>query len=194
MKALGKGSIASRVKIALDVASVVLWVVAAALSALIVVYGVLWVLVFAGLMDRSALAAFEGNIRITDQDVSGEQGWPAAVPALLIGVITVGGGLIIVSRLRCLFAGFSSGEPFRREYADHLRVIWITMTVMELSRYVLFAIMGAFLATSGDAAEADATLRLEVNISAWLSIFVLIVLAEVFREGARLKEEQELTI
>ena len=28
----------------------------------------------------------------------------------------------------------------------------------------------------------------------WLSIFVLIVIAEVFREGARMKEEAELTV
>jgi Protein of unknown function (DUF2975) len=194
MKALGKGSISSRVKIVLDIARVVLWVVAAALAALIVVYTVLWALVVAGLMDRSALAGFEGNIRFADQDVGGDHGWPAAIPALLAGVITVGGGLIIVGRLRKLFAGFSSGEPFRREYATHLRVIWITMMVMELSRYALLALMGGLLATFGDPVDTDATLRVQVNISAWLSIFVLIVLAEVFREGARLKEEQELTI
>jgi hypothetical protein len=35
---------------------------------------------------------------------------------------------------------------------------------------------------------------LSVDPSTWGSILILIVLAEVFREGARLKEEQELTI
>jgi hypothetical protein len=35
---------------------------------------------------------------------------------------------------------------------------------------------------------------MRVDLSTWGSILILIVLAEVFREGARLKEEQELTI
>ena len=36
--------------------------------------------------------------------------------------------------------------------------------------------------------------RRSIRLSTWGSILILIVLAEVFREGARLKEEQELTI
>jgi hypothetical protein len=32
------------------------------------------------------------------------------------------------------------------------------------------------------------------DLSTWTSILVLIVLAEVFREGARLREDQDLTI
>jgi hypothetical protein len=193
MKALGKGSIASRVKVGLDIARIVLWAVAAAVAAIAVVYAVLWALVAAGMLDHAGLAAFEGNIRFQDQDV-GDHGWPVVVPALLAGAIIVGGGLIIVSRLRSLFAGFSSGEPFRREYADHLRVIWITMLVMELSRYALLLTMGVLIAAFGEPIDRDATLNLQINVSAWLSIFVLIVLAEVFREGARMREEQELTI
>ena len=39
-----------------------------------------------------------------------------------------------------------------------------------------------------------AGLTLKIDLSTWGSILILIVLAEVFREGARLKEEQELTI
>jgi hypothetical protein len=39
-------------------------------------------------------------------------------------------------------------------------------------------------------------LRVEMNValSTWIAILILIVLAEVFREGARLKRDQDLTI
>jgi hypothetical protein len=46
----------------------------------------------------------------------------------------------------------------------------------------------------GEPVGSDLTFQIEIDLSTWLSIFVLIALAEVFREGARLKEEQELTI
>jgi hypothetical protein len=54
--------------------------------------------------------------------------------------------------------------------------------------------MGVLIAAFGEPIDRDTTLNLQINVSAWLSIFVLIVLAEVFREGARMREEQELTI
>ena len=193
MKALGKDSIASSVKIALDISRVVLWACAAALGAATLAYLAMLGLLSAGRLDPSVLASIEGNIRFGDEDVGGF-GWPAVIPALLAGGLLIGGALVIVGRLRKLFEGFSSGEPFRREYADHLRVIWITMLVIELARFALLALMGVLITMSGGVADRDAIFRVEIDVSTWLSIFILIVLAEVFREGARLKEEQELTI
>ena len=34
----------------------------------------------------------------------------------------------------------------------------------------------------------------DVSLSAWFSILIIVVLAEVFREGSRLRGEAELTI
>ena len=51
-----------------------------------------------------------------------------------------------------------------------------------------------FARLDASGATQDANLTLKVDLSTWGSILILIVLAEVFREGARLKEEQELTI
>jgi hypothetical protein len=98
--------------------------------------------------------------------------------------------------LRRLFDSFTSGEPFRRENAQHLRVIWITMVVMEVARYALLALIGIFMGVFGPPSSvASATFSIDSdNFGNWLSILILVVLAEVFREGARLKEEQELTI
>jgi hypothetical protein len=203
MNALGKGSIASIIRVALLVAWIGLWVAAAILAVIVVVYSIILVLIGAGMIDASLLEGGAGNIRLdggrgggdfhVTYDQPGGATWPVAVPALLIGAVAIAGALVIVWRLRRLFESFSSGEPFRRENAHHLRAIWITMLAIEIARYLLMALTGVLLSVYGGP-DVEANYTLTVDLSTWGSILILIVLAEVFREGARLKEEQELTI
>lgn len=205
MKALGKGSVASIVQIGLSVAWWALWIATAVWGVLMISYAVFMLLVGAGVIDPAAIPAVDRSEGVHVEVAGIDQNalrdlqwtdWQIFVPALLAGAVTIGGSLMIVSRLRRLFSAFSSGEPFRRENAQHLRVIWITMVVMELSRYALLAATGIFVGVFG-APDSVANASFSVdgeNFSSWMSILVLIVLAEVFREGARLKEEQELTI
>lgn len=202
MRALGKGSVASVVEVALTIAWVVLWAALAALILGALCYAGLYALIGTGAVDASVLTGGDGQIRVGggegDFHLSYDQAagatWPVVVPALVIGAVFLVGALVIVGRLRRLFDSFTSGEPFRRENATHLRVIWITMLAMEIARYVLLAGVAAMFAAVGVPQGADADFNINIDLSTWLSIAVLIVLAEVFREGARMKEEQELTI
>ena len=202
MKALGKGSIASVVEVGLTIAWYVLWACLVALAVAAIGYGALHVLIGMGVVDANVLTGGETQVRVggvggdSDFTYDGPGGatWPIVVPALVIGAVVIVGALVIVGRLRRLFDSFTSGEPFRRENADHLRVIWVTMLAMEIARYALLAAIGAVIATVGAPAGAEANFNINIDLSTWMSIAVLIVLAEVFREGARLKEEQELTI
>ena len=207
MKALGKGSIASIVQIGLSIAWVVLWVAFAIWAAAALAYLAFMLLVTAGVVDPATLPAVEQGdgrgieIRIAGIDATGLRhlawtDWHIFAPALLAGGVTIGGSVVIVGRLRRLFDSFTSGEPFRRENANHLRAIWVTMVVMEVSRYALLTLTGILLGVFGppdSVSSASFSIDSE-NFSSWMSILILIVLAEVFREGARLKEEQELTI
>ena len=86
------------------------------------------------------------------------------------------------------------GQPFGKENATHLRAIWMTMIGIEVARYLLLALTGFLLATFGGPLAQNADIKLSINLSTWASILILVVLAEVFREGARMKAEQELTI
>jgi len=200
MKALGKGSLASIVKVLLDICWVVLWV-----ALVCVGLGALGYLAFLGLVgsglvegplplgEDSHLSVKGETIDLTYENLGGAS-WPIVIPGLATALVAVGGALIIVDRLRRLFQTFTSGEPFRRENAIHLRVIWITMLVIELSRYALFAAIASIVAVFGHPDQSVLKFDPSLNLTTWMSILVLIVLAEVFREGARLKEEQELTI
>ena len=205
MKALGKGSIASIVQVGLSFAWIVLWVVFIAWAAVAVSYLVFILLTTIGVIDPATIPAIDSSDQIHIQIQGIDPGalrelkwtdWHIFAPAILVGGVTIGGSLIIVGRLRRLFNSFSTGDPFRRENATHLRVIWITMVAIELSRYALLATLGVLLGMFG-APDSVASASFSIdgdNFSNWMSILIVIVLAEVFREGARLKEEQELTI
>jgi hypothetical protein len=207
MKALGKGSVASIVQVGLSIARWVLLVAAVLWAAATLAYAIFMGLDAAGVIDAASIPAVEGgqngaiSIQVSGFDPEAFRAlkwtdWQIIAPGLLAGIVGIVGSLIIVERLRKLFESFSSGEPFRRENAQHLRAIWITMVVMELSRYAVQAILGLALGVFGapdSVGRASFSLSSD-NLSSWLSILILIVLAEVFREGARMKEEQELTI
>lgn len=204
MKALGKGSIASAIRIGLAFAWYILWVVAVGIVCGAIAYGGILILVANGSIDPALLQGGSGDLELgpngggdfhVTYDQPGGGTWPVVVPFILIMAVAVAGSLIIVWRLRRLFDSFSSGAPFQRENATHLRVIWITMIAIEIARYVLTASTAGLVMAFGELQGVGVRdVALSVDLSTWGSILILIVLAEVFREGARLKEEQELTI
>jgi hypothetical protein len=200
VKALGRGSIASFIKIALEIIWVLLWIAAIAIGLGALAYGVTWLGVSLGwwpadIFGRGGEITVDGGAVEANARASFSLDQPQlALPALVAAAVMVAGGLLIVKQLRTLFANFTSGEPFRQENAHCLRVIWVTLLVVELSRMFLGVATGAVIAAVG--LPADNTLRVDVRIavSTWVAIVILIVLAEVFREGARMKAEQDLTI
>jgi Protein of unknown function (DUF2975) len=206
MKALGKGSFASIVEVALTIAWILLWVALGLLALAAVSYGAILGLSAAGVIDPGDLAQAEralGNFGVRVSGVAVDAlsplewtDWQIIVPGILAGFVAIGGSLVIVSRLRKLFESFRSAEPFRRENAIHLRVIWLTMVIVEVTRYALLILMVSQVGMLRDskAASAASFSISSDSFSTWMSIAILIVLAEVFREGARMKEEQELTI
>jgi hypothetical protein len=198
VKALGRGSIASWLEIALNIVWVILWVLLAGVVVGAVAYAVVMGLIAAGILPAALLEGGRGHVQSGGASISfdtdGGMAWQIVAPALAAAAAAVAGGLIIVDRLKRLFASFRSAEPFRKENATHLRVIWVTMLAIELSRYVLLGLTGLLIATFGEPTGTNWTFNLHINLMTIAAILVLIVLAEVFREGARLREEQDLTI
>ncbi len=198
MKALGKGSIAEIVRVGLMVAWWVLWFCAFCLAIGAVGYGIFLLVSSTSAVGANLIPEGTGHVRINGDNVTyndlSSWTWPVVVPAFLIGAVAIVGALMIVWRLRRLFDSFSTGEPFKKENANHLRAIWITMLGIEIMRYLLLGLTSVLMAATDTPLADSAEFELRIDFSTWGSILILIVLAEVFREGARLKEEQELTI
>ncbi len=103
--------------------------------------------------------------------------------------------LVIISQLRLICATLINGDPFVPENARRLRVIWIAVAASEIFR--LLANIGlSSLYAKGETMTGAASQDLLINLRpyVWLFVLVLIVLAEVFREGARLRQEQKFTV
>ena len=174
MRALGPGSVSSFLKIILDVVYVAFWV--AAIAGLVLTLGVLIFDFNPGLLSKSV------HLNLDPKDT------PAmVVMALAAFTAYTVAVLIIVERLRRIFSTLTAGDPFHPENVRRLRVIGLMLILLEVGRYPL-GVAKAVLAPGADGASFSP------NPTAWFAVLVVFVLAEVFREGARLRREAELTI
>ncbi|PHR60147.1 MAG: hypothetical protein COA43_07550 [Robiginitomaculum sp.] len=103
--------------------------------------------------------------------------------------------LVILKQLRLICQTLVSGDPFVPENAQRLRVIWIAVAIAEILRLVSATGLATLHANGQNIVDApDQTLTMDLRLYVWFSVLVLIVLSEVFREGARLRQEQKLTV
>lgn len=176
VRTLGPGSLSSLLKAVLDVVWVLMLVTLAILAAGLL-YGVL--AAFNPDMPFAHRVRFDGLDRL--------QAWAVVLARMGTAVLFVGGVLVIVSGLRRIFATLKAGDPFHPDNVTRLRIVAGGLAWMEVVRYMVWT-LGALLPPQ---AAPD---RPILSLTAWFSILVVVVLAEVFREGARLRRESELTI
>jgi hypothetical protein len=175
MRALGPGSISSFLKLVLDVVYAVLCVGVAG-SAVLVVAALL--LTFnPALLDK--LTGGEAAAQILLRG-------PVLAGGLIAGGLSMAAVLVIVDRLRRIFLTLMAGDPFHPDNVRRLRVIGLMLAGLELLRYLVWAL--------GSALPGINKVEPRLSLTAWFSVLVVFVLAEVFREGARLRREAELTI
>lgn len=122
--------------------------------------------------------------------------WTIAVPYLAFAVIGTRGALKIVERLQRIFASFVANEPFAPENAIHLRSIWVTLVVVEISRIVAWVLMHGLTAlfAANESITFPKGLGDPLDLVRLFLVFVVLILAEVFRRGTQLRNEAELTV
>jgi hypothetical protein len=172
MRTLGPGSVSSFLKMILDVAFVALWAVF-----VIVCFAALGALLLSFNPDLLREMTFDGAEDLPKG--------PLLAGAVASGAVYVGGILMIVARLRRMFATLTAGDPFHPDNVRRLRFIAAVLAGLEIGRYVFRSI--AMALQVGDKG-------LGFTLTSWFSVLVVLVLAEVFREGARLRRDAELTI
>ncbi|RAK59491.1 DUF2975 domain-containing protein [Phenylobacterium hankyongense] len=175
MRALGPGSVSSFLKVILDVvyAALVIGVAAAGLMTLLA-------LLFSFNPDLMAKVSF----RPDGVDLANRG--PVLAGGLLAAALYMGGVLIIIGALRRIFVTLTAGDPFHPDNVARLRLIGVMLAALELGRYVVWGI--------GNWMPWVKRVDSNFSLTAWFSVLVVFVLAEVFREGARLRREAELTI
>lgn len=181
MRALGRGSVAAVLRGVLEALRIVLFLFIGALAILAAASAYVYL---AG-----------GEVALPGVEIGDLDPWYMTALGFAVAAGWAVVMLVVVDRLRRIFATLAAGDPFVPENAGHLRVIWVVMAVYEFARTLIAIAAGAAIHLSGVHAQAlGLSASVNVNLSIWFAVLVIFVLAEVFREGARMRQEQQLTI
>ena len=180
MRTLGPGSVSSFLQIVVEVIHAALWVLLGA--QLVTIAAILLAEPFGiGILKFSPFV-----IHVTGVPrFSGET--PAVAMILAISAVYVAILLVVFRQLRRVLATLTRGDPFHPDNVRRLRTMGIALVGLEASGYLVRVVVQAF-------ARMDRPWPLSVSATGWLAVLVVFVLAEVFREGARLRREAELTV
>ncbi|MEM6535683.1 MAG: DUF2975 domain-containing protein [Pseudomonadota bacterium] len=147
-----------------------------------------WAAIVIGLVSAFTIvsAAVTGEPIPFPGDRGAELSRPAAPIAALIAISVFSGGIAFISdQLRRILSTLASGDPFVPENATRLMRIAGAIALVEIIRNI-----GYVLLVSLTEAQVD----YDFHIGAWIAVVILFVLAQVFREGTRLREESQMTI
>ncbi len=168
MRAIGKGSLSSILAVGLHVTRIILF---------IALFGLSIAMIFMPLIGAAG-ALFSGSDNI---DISVGRSDYFDVAYNFIAVLVM---LYVVTRLLEILKTLRFGSPFVKENADRFRQVGYALLIGEGAKFV-FSFLGLIFGTDID---------IDIELIAWLAIIAVFVLSEVFTEGARMKEEQDLTV
>jgi hypothetical protein len=108
---------------------------------------------------------------------------------MVLGLAAVPLAHVVLSRLLAIVATVAGGDPFVSANAAHLqRIAWAVLALEVLH----LAVGGAAAAASS--AEAPLDLDWSFSVTGWLAVLLLFVLARVFEQGARMREDLAGTV
>ena len=122
--------------------------------------------------------------------VAGHEGVVAGMRAImLIGIVGTPIAYVVFSRLVKIVESVRMGEPFSKDNAGRLRTIAWALLGLEVLHICVVAIASAV-------STKEVPLRINGNfdLTGWLAILLLFVLAQVFLEGTRMREDLEGTV
>ena len=179
MRALGPESVSSFLKIAVDVVYAAACIAAAVVGPLCLV--MLVYLPFGPPVPRLSLG---GHVWVAPMPTL------ALVAVLLVVEVYVACLVVILNRIRRIMETLVRGDPFHPDNVARLRWVGAAMVGLEAAAYGVRALLDQLGPHSAALRVSDGWF----NPTAWVAVLVVFVLAEVFREGARLRRDSELTI
>jgi hypothetical protein len=122
--------------------------------------------------------------------VAGHEGMVAGMRAIMvIGIAGIPITYVVFSRLLRIVESVRSGVAFTTDNARRLRTIAWAMLGLELLRICVAAIASAV-----STKEMPLRVNGNLHVTSWLAILMLFVLAQVFLEGTRMREDLEGTV
>jgi hypothetical protein len=107
----------------------------------------------------------------------------------VLGLVTIPLNYAGLKRLLAMVESVRAGDPFVAANASRLKAIAWVLVVLQLLSIVIGAI-GKAISTPAHPVNLDAGF----SINGWLAVLLTFLLARVFAEGARMREELEGTV
>jgi len=128
--------------------------------------------------DNSISADLMAKLQASDKNMNSHM-----TSITLLGSAVIGGmWFYVLSILRKVVKTLLEGDPFVPGNISRLRLIWIIIALAEILRIITMN-----LSTVGE-------VTLDLRPGTWFVVFVVAALSEVFRHGAELRRDAELTI
>ena len=122
--------------------------------------------------------------------IAGHESIVAGMRAIMvIGIVAVPIAWVVLNRLLSIVESVRAGEPFQADNAHRLKVIAWALVAQEALHLCAVAIASAV-------STKDVPLHIGDNFSVtgWLAILLLFVLAQVFLEGTRMRDDLAGTV
>jgi hypothetical protein len=107
----------------------------------------------------------------------------------VIGLVSIPLNLVVFRRLLAIVESVRAGDPFVAASASRLQAIAWALLALQLLSLVVGAIADA-ISTPAHPLHFDAGF----SINGWLAVLLTFVLAQVFAEGALMREDLERTV
>ena len=122
--------------------------------------------------------------------VAGHESLVAGMGAIIvIGIVGTPIAYLVFSRLLRIVESVRTGEPFTADNAGRLRTIAWALLGLELLHICVVAIASAV-----STREVPLHISGNLDLTGWLAILLLFVLAQVFLQGTRMREDLEGTV
>jgi Protein of unknown function (DUF2975) len=108
---------------------------------------------------------------------------------MVIGICSVPIVHLVLTRLLTIVETVRAGDPFVLANADRLKTIAWAILGLELMHYAVGTIASLVSTTA-----APLNISSGFSVARWLTVLMLFVLARVFEQGARMREDLEGTV
>ncbi|WP_425992601.1 DUF2975 domain-containing protein [Brevundimonas sp. TWP2-3-2] len=173
MKLIGRRSVASVLRWVLGFVNIV----------------VAFAVIATGLMLAASLVMPDFGAGFIDSLADNEAGWG---PLMLNGRATFLAAFVatlstwwVLNRLRRMFLAVNQGDAFERANVGRLQGVGLGLIGVQISAFIL-----AWTVPEGIIDDLDYS----VDLGAWLGILIVFMLAEVFRQGAAMRDDQQMTV
>ena len=108
---------------------------------------------------------------------------------MVMGISSIPFAHVVLTRLLAIVDTVSIGDPFVHENAARLTTIARAVLGLEIAHLIV-----GLIAAGTFSAGKSIDIGWEFSITRWLAILLLFVLARVFEQGARMREDLEGTV